>query len=88
MLTYIKNQNLVFTMDDVDDAVWLINTDEKLNHGVEPMLWAWKVVMWYLNLYKELTYFYTLSVKNGIATTVQDVWDYVMRLVTSNKLLI
>ena len=88
MITAINNTNLDFHREDVDDALWIINTSETLNHGVESLMWAWKVVLWYLNLHREVTYFYYQNIKKGIKRTVEQVLDYVLSLVRSNTLLI
>ena len=39
---------------DVLDAEWLIQTNETLNHGIPAMIWAWRVITWYLDLYKHV----------------------------------
>lgn len=34
---------------DVLDAEWLIQTSETLNHGIPAMIWAWRVITWYMD---------------------------------------
>lgn len=34
---------------DVRDAEWLVQTNESLDHGIPAMIWAWRVITWYLD---------------------------------------
>ena len=34
---------------DVRDAEWLVQTNESLYHGIPAMIWAWRVITWYLD---------------------------------------
>lgn len=88
MLTAIHNKNLIFSNEDVQDAEWIIQTSNQLDHGILAQLWAWRVINWYLNLHKEVTFFFNMNVKKHIKITVEEVYEYVMSLVTQNKLII
>jgi hypothetical protein len=39
---------------DIKDAEWIIQTNENLNHGLPAMMWAWRVIKWYLDLYEHV----------------------------------
>ena len=40
-----------YNSQDVQDAEWLIQTNDSLNHGIAAMLWAWRVIKWYMDMY-------------------------------------
>ncbi len=54
----MKQQQVVeyYSRQDVLDAEWLIQTSESLNHGTIALLWAWKVINWYLGMYANVVY--------------------------------
>lgn len=88
MITAIRQRNLFFSRQDVADAEWIINSDASLNHGVVHLLWAWKVINWYLNMYQKVKATYTFRVRQGIKTTIQEVTDYIVGLIKDNKVLV
>lgn len=88
MITAIQNKNLYFSRQDVEDAEWIIQTSNQLDHGIEPLLWAWKVVNWYLNFYTRIKKIVLSKLRQGIKVDVQSVVTYVAKLVKSNKILV
>ncbi len=61
---------------DVRDAEWLIQTNDSLNHGLPAMAWAWRVITWYLDLYKHVR-----SQVISLKMTVHAALDNTLRLV-------
>jgi hypothetical protein len=61
---------------DVRDAEWLIQTNEQLDHGLSSMAWAWRVIAWYLDLYKHVR-----SQVISLKVTVRAALDNTLRLV-------
>ena len=61
---------------DVQDAEWLIQTNEKFNHNVQTMLWAWRVIKWYMDLYEHVR-----SQVSRLRMSVRAALDNTLRLV-------
>lgn len=80
--------NLIFSRQDVNDALWIINSDAELNHGLPFMIWAWKVIAWYMNLYNIVKSRFTKLVSQGLSVTVEEILDEVIQSCKANKLKI
>lgn len=61
---------------DIKDAEWLIQSNESLNHGIQAMIWAWRVIKWYMDLYEHVR-----SQVVRLHVTVRVALDNTLRLV-------
>jgi hypothetical protein len=61
---------------DVDIAEWVIQTNEQLDHGTPTVMWAWRVITWYLDLYRHVR-----SQVISLKVTVRAALDNTLRLV-------
>lgn len=50
----MKDNVIFYSKEDVGIAEWLLNTQNRLNHGIVPILWALRVTTWYAQFYQHV----------------------------------
>lgn len=68
-----------YSKEDVGIAEWLLNTQNRLNHGIVPILWALRVMTWYAQFYQHVMLLkkklYSVPLKECLCRIVNQIKD-------------
>ena len=68
-----------YSKEDVGIAEWLLNTQNRLNHGIVPLLWALRVMTWYSQFYQNVMLLkkklYSVPLKECLCRIVNQIKD-------------
>lgn len=68
-----------YSKEDVGIAEWLLNTQNRLNHGIVPILWALRVMTWYAQFYQHVVLLkkklYNVPLKECLCRVVNQIKD-------------
>ena len=75
----MKDNVIFYSKEDVGIAEWLLNTQNRLNHGLVPLLWALKVMTWYAQFYQHVMLLkkklYSVPLKECLCRVVSSIKD-------------
>ena len=68
-----------YSKQDVTIAEWLLNTQNRLNHGITALLWAQRVLIWYSQFYQHVMLLkkklYSVPLKECLCRIVNQIKD-------------
>lgn len=80
--------NLFYSRQDVEDAYWIIQTSNTLNHGLMAELWAAKVIAWFQNFLSLIKERVAKIRDKGIKTPIKELVTQTVQLIKNGVLII
>lgn len=77
-----------YSQQDVEDACWILETNNSLNHGIVFEVWAAKVLAWYYNFINLVEERIVKAKAWNLSTSLQDVLTQTTNLIKNGVLFV